>query len=216
MRYNTYIFDFDLTLADATKGIVLCYKTVLANHGFPIPDDYIIKRTIGMTLTDSFAQFTGITDMDILENLRNEYVKCADCIMTENTVIFDTVEPNLTMLKNSGAKCGIVTTKFAYRATQALEKYGLTHLFDVVIGNEHVSEYKPSPQGLNLAITQLSACKEDVLYIGDTVIDAQTAANCGADFAAVLTGLTTYEEFAKYNPKFILKDLNELQNILQG
>ncbi len=216
MRYNTYIFDFDLTLADATKGIVLCYKTVLANNGFSIPDDYTIKRTIGMTLTDSFAQFTGITDMDILENLRNEYIRCADEIMTENTVIFDTVEPNLTMLKNNGAKCGIVTTKFAYRATQALEKYGLTHLFDAVIGNEHVTEYKPSPQGLNLAITQLSACKDNALYIGDTVIDAQTAANSGVDFAAVLTGLTTYEEFAKYDPKFILKDLNELQNILQG
>lgn len=216
MGYNTFIFDFDLTLADATKGIVLCYKTVLSDHGFPIPDDYAIKRTIGMTLTDSFAQFTGITDTDMLENLRCEYVKCADGIMTENTVIFDTVKPNLTMLKNRGAKCGIVTTKFAYRATQALEKYNITHLFDVVIGNEHVSEYKPSPQGLNLAIAQLSACKGSTLYIGDTVIDAQTAANCGVDFAAVLTGLTTYEEFEKYNPKYIFNDLNELQKIIKG
>ncbi|MBQ7132437.1 MAG: HAD-IA family hydrolase [Oscillospiraceae bacterium] len=210
MKYNTYIFDFDLTLADATSGIIQCYKKVLEKHNYPIPDDYAIKRTIGKTLTESFSIFTGITSPDILEQLRCEYVSFADEIMTENTHIFESVFPLVQALKKHSARIGIVTTKFAYRAIEALDKYNLTEYFDVIIGNENVKEYKPSPEGLNYAISQLMSEKSKVLYVGDTTIDAMTAANANVDFAAVLTGMTTKDEFGNYNCNYIFNDLIEL------
>lgn len=210
MKYSAYIFDFDLTLADATSGIVECYKKVLKKHDYPIPDDYTIKRTIGKTLTESFSIMTGVCSPELLEQLRSEYVSFADEIMTKNTVVFDSVFPLVSTLRQKGAKCGIVTTKFAYRAVEALEKYNLTEYFDIIVGNEHVKEYKPAAEGLNYAISNLFAEKSDVLYIGDTTIDAMTAQNAGVDFAAVLTGMTTRKEFGDFNCKYIFNDLYEL------
>lgn len=32
--YQAYLFDFDYTLADSSKGIVMCYRNVLERHGF--------------------------------------------------------------------------------------------------------------------------------------------------------------------------------------
>lgn len=214
MKYSAYIFDFDLTLADATGGIVQCYKKVLNKHNYPIPDDYTIKRTIGKTLVESFKLMTNVTSDELLEQLRCEYVSFADEIMTENTFIFDSVPPLIANLRSCGAKCGIVTTKFAYRAIEALDKYNLTSYFDVIVGNEHVKEYKPAPEGLNFAMSHIFAEKSDVLYIGDTTIDAMTAQNANVDFAAVLTGMTKRNEFADFNCKYIFNDLYELDKEL--
>lgn len=50
--YQAYLFDFDYTLADSSKGIVMCYRNVLERHGFHQVDDLSIKRTIGKTLVD--------------------------------------------------------------------------------------------------------------------------------------------------------------------
>ena len=50
MNYSAYLFDFDYTLADSSKGIVKCYHIVLERHGFNNNTDEEIKRTIGKTL----------------------------------------------------------------------------------------------------------------------------------------------------------------------
>lgn len=55
--YQTYLFDFDYTLADSSRGIVICFRNVLERHGFHHIDDHTIKRTIGKTLPESFPDF---------------------------------------------------------------------------------------------------------------------------------------------------------------
>ena len=56
-KYRTYLFDFDYTLADSSKGIVLCFQNVLHNNGYTDVDNHTIKRTIGKTLEDSFYSY---------------------------------------------------------------------------------------------------------------------------------------------------------------
>ena len=50
MNYTTYLFDFDYTLADSSRGIVTCFRNVLTRHGYTEVTDDDIKRTIGKTL----------------------------------------------------------------------------------------------------------------------------------------------------------------------
>ena len=57
MKYTTYLFDFDYTLADSSRGIVICFRNVLERHGHTGISDEAIKRTIGKTLEDSFKYF---------------------------------------------------------------------------------------------------------------------------------------------------------------
>lgn len=74
-KYNTYIFDFDYTLADSSKGIIMCFHYVLENHGYHDISDHQIKLTIGKTLEESFSILTGITDKETLTSYAKEYVK---------------------------------------------------------------------------------------------------------------------------------------------
>lgn len=86
--YKVYLFDFDYTLADSSRGIVMCFRNVLERHQHTGITDNEIKRTIGKTLQESFSILTGITDADTLEAYKKEYVKEADVHMTVNTFLF--------------------------------------------------------------------------------------------------------------------------------
>lgn len=55
MNYKTYLFDFDYTLADSSRGIVTCFRNVLNRHQYTNVTDEAIKRTIGKTLEESSA-----------------------------------------------------------------------------------------------------------------------------------------------------------------
>ena len=53
-----------------------------------------------------------------------------------------------------------------------------------------VSRPKPDPEGLNLALEGLGIDREEALFCGDTVLDAEAAQRAGDPFAAVLNGIT--------------------------
>lgn len=207
--YQTYLFDFDYTLADSSRGIVICFRNVLERHGFHQVDDHTIKRTIGKTLPESFSILTGITDADTLETLRKEYVKEADRHMSINTRLFPETVKVLQTLKAKGSAIGIISTKYRYRILELSGKAFPEGFFDIIVGGEDVKTSKPSPEGLNLAIERLKADKATTLYVGDSTVDAETARNAGVDFAGVLHGMTTREELAVY-PHVSIADTLEM------
>ena len=201
--YQTYLFDFDYTLADSSKGIVMCYRNVLERHGHTGISDEQIKRTIGKTLVDSFAILSGITDTDTLEIYRKEYVKEADKYMTANTRLFPETAEVLTRLKAQGAKIGIISTKYRYRIMELLGHALPQGTIDLIVGGEDVQTPKPSPEGVFIALEKLHTEKASTLYIGDSIVDAETAQAAGTDFAGVLHGTTTREELACF--EFIVR-----------
>ena len=208
--YQTYLFDFDYTLADSSKGIVMCYRNVLERHRHTGISDGQIKRTIGKTLVDSFAILSGITDADTLETYRKEYVKEADKYMTANTRLFPETAEVLTKLKARGAKIGIISTKYRYRIMELLAHALPEGTIDLIVGGEDVQTPKPSPEGVFLALDKLHSEKASTLYIGDSTVDAETAQAAGTDFAGVLHGTTTREELAAYPYIEIMNDLTAL------
>ncbi len=52
--------------------------------------------------------------------------------------------------------------------------------------------------------------KEEVLYVGDSLVDAKTADNAKVKFAAVLTGTTTKDEFKGYNNIYIGQNIADV------
>ncbi|HAC41911.1 MAG TPA: serine kinase [Paraprevotella xylaniphila] len=207
-RYTIYIFDFDYTLVDSSRGIVTCFRHVLGNHGHTGVTDTEIKRTIGKTLEESFSILTGITEAGTLADYKSEYVKAADVHMTANTFFFPETIEVLETLKSQGAVLGIVSTKFRYRILDLFEKTGHDGLVDFIVGGEDVTAAKPDPEGLLLAIGRASGGgKSEVLYVGDSVVDAATAQAAGTDFSGVLHGMTTREELKTYPHVAIVDDL---------
>ena len=58
--------------------------------------------------------------------------------------------------------------------------------------------------------------KSQVLYVGDSVVDAKTAQNAGVDFAAVTTGTTGFDVFEDFDCKMIMEDLRPVITLVRG
>ncbi|WP_407481935.1 HAD family hydrolase [Elizabethkingia meningoseptica] len=209
-RYSTYIFDFDYTLADSSKGITMCFRHVLEKYEHHNISDHDIKLTIGKTLEESFTILSGVTDKETLALYVKEYVKKADGCMTANTLLFPETPSVLNALKKRGAKLGIVSTKFRFRIMEFIDKEFSKDFFDIVIGAEDVTAHKPDPTGLLLAVNNTQSDSENCLYIGDSTIDAKTAQAGGVDFYGVLNGMTTREELLVYPHIKIADSLSDL------
>jgi phosphoglycolate phosphatase len=212
LNYNTVIFDFDYTLADATYGIVSSFNHAFSRLEIPICDSESIKRTVGLSLDEAFVQLTGYNDKTLINSFRNFFREKADEVMSKNTVLFEDTVSTLQRLKSEGINTGIVTTKYHFRIDETLNFHGISDLVDVIVGGEDVKMPKPSPEGLLLAIDSLNAELNEVLYVGDSLIDAKTALAASVDFAAVTTGTTNENEFLQYPCVKILKSLSELFN----
>ncbi|SEK19936.1 HAD family hydrolase [Ruminococcus albus] len=215
--YKAYIFDFDLTLADSSKGILECFRHTLKYFGYEVPDDRAIYNTIGLTLQDAFDILTDTPMNPKRDEMRKVYVEKANDVMSAHTYFYEDTLPILEKLRANNIKTAIVSTKMRYRIVESFEVQLGIHPYDVIVGLEDVTAPKPDPQGIIKAMELLGVDKDEVLYVGDSYIDAETAVNAGVDFAAVTTGPTDKETFMRYPNIAIGSSLSEaLPNIMNS
>lgn len=207
--YQAVIFDFDYTLGDSTGGIELSINHALEAMGYPCRSTDEIKKTIGLSLKDTFEKLTLNKDGEAASRFLSLFKQKADEVMVDNTMLYHDVNKVLQGLKEKGCKTGIVTTKYHYRIEQILDRFGINELVDIIVGAEDVRAEKPSPEGLLWAIDHLNIDKENVIYVGDSVVDAQTAQRAGVDFAGVLTGVTGRKDFDRFQYVCIGRNLTE-------
>lgn len=213
MHKKLVVFDFDLTLADSANGVFECMNHALEKSGFQAHTYEEVKRTIGHTLVDSFQMLTGISDKLPADKFVKIYVEHADKVMNVNTRVYDEVFSILPFLKKQEIATAIVSTKYRYRIQEILERDKLSTYFDLVVGGEDVLKHKPDPEGLIKAILQLNKTNQETLYVGDSLVDWETAQKAGVDFCAVLTGTVSEEEFRARGASLIIKSLDELMNV---
>ena len=212
MKYKAVLFDFDYTLGDSTVPIVNSYTAALAEMGWPAPDREAVRATIGYTLQDGYTMLTGDDSEEHRQAFFPRFKAHAGPVMVRDSVLCPGAEKVLNWLGEQGIQTGIVSTKGSDQIAGIFDKYGLREGLSLIIGGQDVTRNKPDPEGLNLALERLGLDKKEVLFCGDTVIDAETAVRAGVDFCAVLNGTTPAEAFAVYPNVHIAPDLAELLN----
>lgn len=213
MKYRALIFDFDYTLGDTTASIAASINYALACLGYPPSSEAAIRRTIGYSLQEAFRMLTGDKDEEKEEKFFDYFQIKADEVMTADARLFPNAEH---ILREWGAKIpiGIVSTKHRFRITDILKKFSLLSCVPVVVGNEDVSFEKPHPEGVWKAASLLGCPREEALYVGDSVVDAEASQRAGVDFCAVLTGTCTREMFSAFPSVCIADDLFEFEKFL--
>lgn len=211
--YKAYIFDFDYTLGDSTDGIVQSALYALYKLGEQPRTREEIRKTIGLSLQETYFTLAGNKDEEKAELFTKYFKEKSDGVMVASTQIYESVKQVLGNLREKGCKIGIVTTKYHYRIDAILEKFDMTDMVDMIVGGDEVKTPKPDPEGLLYAIDHLGLDKRDILYVGDSVVDAKTAQSAEVDFAGVLTGTTSAKDFASYDSVCIAKDLYAIEKI---
>ena len=208
------IFDFDYTLADSSQGALDCINFALNEMGLEQVSAEAACRTIGLSLNETFLTLAEHHEPRQCDEFYRLFVQRAEKVMTNLTVLYNSVPPTIEALREGGLRLGIVSTKFRRRINEILAREDLLHGFHVVIGGEDVEQHKPHPQGLLEAIEQLESSTASAVYVGDSVVDAELAKRAGVPLIAVLSGVTPRGHFDSYEPIAVLEDLGELPKFL--
>lgn len=192
------IFDFDYTLVDSSRGVVACVSHALAGLGLLPATPEAICRTIGLSLEETLVALGGEVERPRAAEFTRLFVERANEVMVPLTRLFPGVPGLLTALRAAGLRLGIVSNKFRYRIEDTLRRDGLFGVVDTIVGSEDIATQKPDPEGLLLAARRVGAELAEVLYAGDSVIDAEAARRAGIAFVGVLSGTTPAEAFAGY------------------
>lgn len=212
--FRAVLFDFDYTLADSSQGAIECINFALAEMKLAPVSDEAVCRTIGLSLNETFLSLADHHEPDRCAEFYGLFVRRAEEVMSNLTVLYESVPATIQLLRKRGLRLGIVSTKYRRRINQVLEREALMHGFEIVIGGEDVEQHKPHPQGLFEAMKMLECSSESVLYVGDSVVDAELAKRAGVPLVVVLSGVTPRSDFAEYSPLAILETVSELPKFL--
>lgn len=215
-HYKAVCFDFDYTLGDSTESIVAGFTSACPRLGHPAPDRESIRRTVGFMLEDSFTMLTGDSDPEHRATFRKYFLEVAMERQRRETTLFPGAVELLRGLKERGVLCGIVSSKRGDTIRIIMDRYEVGDCLELIVGSHDVQHHKPHPEGLLWAMERLGVKREEILFCGDTAIDAETAKNAGCDFAAVLNGTTPAEGFADWPHVHIAPDLGELAQWLEN
>lgn len=214
MKLKAILFDFDYTLGDGTEEIVISMNYALENMGYAHQTTEEIRKTIGLNVEEALEIFEGVTDPVVQKRFVDFFVEKINEIVSTQTKLFPDAENVLKALKEKGYKVAIVSTKHDNQLEAIVKKFHIEKFVDMIIGSNNVPTPKPAPYGIYKVLEEMNLEKEEIFYVGDSVVDAKTAENAGVQFAAVLTGTTKREEHESYNHVCIAENLEEIYSFI--
>lgn len=211
---QSVIFDFDYTLADSSPGVIECINFALHTMGHERVSNEAACRTIGLSLAETFLTLGEHHEPERCHEFHQLFVQRAEDVMVQSTVLYETVPAVVEALQARGLRLGVVSTKYRRRIHDVLKRESLLHGFQVVIGGDDVERHKPHPEGLFEAMKRLECSPASVLYVGDSLVDAELAKRAAVPLVVVLSGVTPRDHFDTYEPVTVLENISQLPRLL--
>lgn len=187
-KYRTILFDLDGTLLDTIDDLAASVNYVMRTYGEPEHTVDAVRRMVGngvrKLMERAIPDGAGCPTFEEQLALQKEYYLTHCRIATKP---FDGIIPLLQECQNRGIMTGVVSNK-DHAAVMELCYYFFKNLIAESVGNGEGRRVKPYPDGCYEAMMRLAADKASTLYVGDSEVDAQTAANAGIDCALVSWG----------------------------
>lgn len=182
VRRGAIVFDLDGTLVDSAPDLHRALNLVLAAEGGAPVSLAETRGFIGHgipNLVHAARESRGIAparQAAMTDAMFAHYLK-APTVLSR---LYAAVPETLRRLRDRGHPLGLCTNK-ALAPTQAiLAALGLGDLFDAVVAGDSIAQKKPDPAPLLAAFAPLG---RPLLYVGDSEVDAETAARAGIAFA---------------------------------
>lgn len=199
------IFDLDGTLLNTIADLAAAANHALTALGFPRRGEDECTRFVGNGVTKLLERALpdGAKTPENVERMREEFFKYYDEHLWDKTTVYPGITELLEALQTQGALLAVASNKYQ-SATERLVKHFFPqiHFLDV-LGQRDGVPVKPDPDIVHEILLSAGAKKEDVLYVGDSDVDVQTAQNAGVRVCAVTWGFRSRELLEGYRPDFV-------------
>ena len=210
------IFDLDGTLLDTLEDIADSMNAVLSRRGLPLNTTEDYKYFVGdgaanlVRRAAKGAESAGHTFAEIEDEYRAEY----SARQIDKTAPYPGIPELLSSLAGHGVKMAVFSNKPHDSTVEVVARLLPDVYFCAVIGQRPGYPIKPDPGGVREILGILGLRRGDVLYVGDTGTDMQTAKAAGLKAAGVLWGFRGEAELIENGADMVAKHPLELLDLL--
>jgi phosphoglycolate phosphatase len=202
------IFDLDGTLIDSKLDLALSVNATLEELGRdPLPHEQIFSY-VGQGAPALIARALGsaASEEECSRGLEF-FIKYYSAHKLDNTALYPGVRETLDALM--GMPMAVYTNKPVRVSRSIIQELGVAGHFRSVYGGNSFERKKPDPMGVESILSEFGAAPEQVMVVGDSEVDVQTARNSGTWVCGVTYGFGSHY-FTKYPPDLVVDTLTEL------
>ncbi|MBD0388823.1 MAG: HAD family hydrolase [Nostoc sp. C3-bin3] len=214
MSASVILFDLDGTLTDPKLGISRCIQYALSELGYKPPDADELDWCIGPPIKDSFSLLLKTSDNTVLEQAISIYrSRFATIGLFENS-LYPQISETLDAICFAGYKTFVATSKPHIYATQIIEHFGLSSLFDGIYGSELDGTRSVKSNLIRHILVTEKLSPSTVIMVGDRSHDMIGAKHNYVTAIGVTYGYGTEEELKTHGADLIAHSPDDIPKLL--
>ena len=214
-KYQGFIFDLDGTLLDSAPLLLDSLGKLAKTKNIKNIDYQKAKAQISYGAR-ALIEFVFKNEINTKkEKLAQELISLYKKNAKNDSILFKNTEQLLLFLEQKKIPWGVITNKNKELTKLALTKFDVFKKANFIISADTFSEKKPHPTVAQKAQDLINIKAQDILYLGDSLVDFEFAKNANFDFGFATYGYIAKEDSNKItgeNPEFIFEKEEDLKN----
>lgn len=218
MKKKLVVFDLDGTLLNTLSDIRRAINYVLSSYDIPPISEEETREYVGHGLRSALVKAVNKSGAILEDNdfsLMNELLVSSymkhPCVYTKP---YPEIGALLGWLEQNSIGVAIASNKKESIVKEIVLAMFPSVKFAFVLGENGEYPLKPDPEGILSEIEKLGLTRDDIIYIGDSEVDAETAENLKCDSIIVNYGFRTPEELEKSGIKESVGSPEEVMRII--
>ena len=220
MMIKNIFFDLDGTLVNTVGDITAATNAMRKHFDLDKVDKDVLANIVGKGYPTTVRKILSLDfdDKQYIESIADEGVKIVSqtykSLNSINSQVYPNVSETLEFLKNKNIKMTVVTNKHEDDAIQSLTHLDLIDYFEVIVGGDTTSSYKPYPEPLLFAMSKLNAKAEESLMVGDSMNDFLCAKEANVKAIMVSYGYHNGVDLKALDSFAYIDDFAEIKNLI--
>ncbi|OJV64431.1 MAG: hypothetical protein BGO41_12490 [Clostridiales bacterium 38-18] len=209
---KTIIFDFDGTIIDTNTLIEEGLNHFALRYRGSTLNKNEHKFLVGKTLEDQMSFISETHKHSMTEQFKIWYKHHHN----QKAKAFPQMIELIHGLKQLGYQLAIVSNNSTQSVSHGLKHLKLDTYFDYILTRDHVSEVKPSPEGLEVILTFTESRTHEAIFVGDAATDVQAAKSAGLKSVLVGWSHLDVDDIHKLEPDYVISSALQLLTVIES
>lgn len=210
------IFDLDGTLLNTIADLAQSTNHALQTLGYPTHEESAYHFMVGNGINKLFERALpeGEKTEENVLRVRKEFIPYYDLHNADKSRPYPGIPELLEQLQEQRMQLAVASNKYQAATVKLIAHYFPHIRFAAVFGQREGVNVKPDPTVVQDILSIAKVARADVLYVGDSGVDMQTATNAGVTACGVTWGFRPRTELEKFHPEYIVDDTASIKEIV--
>lgn len=212
------IFDLDGTLLNTIADLAESTNYALIQAGFPTHPVSAYNLFVGNGINKLFERALpeGEKTEENIEKIRESFLQYYGEHNTDKSTPYPGIMELLTELCRKEVQIAVASNKYQEATRKLISHFFPNTPFVAVFGQREGIAPKPDPTIVLDILSQTGVPKEEVLYVGDSGVDMQTAINSGITSCGVTWGFRPRTELESFTPDYMVDKATDILAVLNS